>query len=209
MSAEALTYDSLITDLQSYLERDDENLVAQLPRFVMMAENKMATKCRGLGYLRLVNGAMQAGSPILMKPARWRETASLWYMLAGKPQYIKLRGYDFCRIYNGDAGTSAPEYYADYGYERYFLAGTPDQNYAFELMYFERPEPLSTTNQTNWTTQYAPQLILFASLVEAAIWLKLADKAAEYKGYYEEAMAAVANESQLRIADMALNRKAT
>lgn len=208
MTAAALTYDSLITDLQTYLERDDEPMVSQLPRFIMLAENKLASRCRGLGFLRLVEGSMTLGDPVIVKPARWRETASFWYTLLGKPRYLKNRSYEYCRLYNADAGVGAPEYYADYGYERFFLAGTPDQAYPFELAYFERPEPLSTTNQTNWTTQYAPQLILFATLAEAAIWLKLTDKAAEYKGYFEEAMALVAQEAELRIADMALNRKA-
>jgi hypothetical protein len=208
MSAEALTYDSLITDLQTYLERSDTSLVSQLPRFVMLAENRLAAKCRGLGFLKLVNGTMTIGNPVLVKPARWRETASFWYSLLGKPKYLNLRSYEMCRVFGGDAGSAPPEYYADYGYEHFFLAGTPDQAYQFELSYFERPEPLSATNQTNWTTQYAPQLILFASLFEAAVWLKLPDKAAEYKGYFEEAMAAVAQEAQLRMADNALNRKA-
>lgn len=208
-TAAALTFDSLITDLQTYLERDDEPMVSQLPRFIMLAENKLATKVRGLGFLKLVNGTMTLNDPVLVKPTRWRETASLWYNLAGKPKYLKNRSYEFCRLYNGDAGSTAPEYYADYGYERFFLAGTPDQAYTFELSYFERPEPLSSANQTNWTTEYAPQLILFATLHQAAIWLKLADKAAEYKGYYDDAAADVSSEADQRIADFTLNRKPT
>jgi hypothetical protein len=207
-TAAALTYDSLITDLQTYLERSDANLISQLPRFIMLAESKLATRCRGLGYLKVVTGTMTISDPILVKPARWRETSSLWYTVGGKPKYMKSRAYEYCRIYGGDAGLSAPEFYADYGYERFLLAGTPDQAYPFELAYFERPEPLSSSNQTNWTTQYAPQLMLFSALCEAAVWLKLADKAAEYKTYFEEAMQAVAAEAELRVADMAMTRKA-
>lgn len=208
MSPEAMTFDSLMTDLQTYLERSDDPLVSQLPRLLMLAENKMAARCRGLGFLRVVESQMVAGNPVVMKPARWRETGGFWYFLNGKPTYLKNRGYEFCRLYNADAGTIAPEYYSDYGYERFFLAGTPDQNYNFELTYFERPEPLSSTNQTNWTTQYAPQLILFATLIEAAIWLKLPEKAAEFKTYYEEAMTAIAQEAEMRLSDLANNRKA-
>ena len=113
MTAAALTYDSLITDLQTYLERDDEPLVSQLPRFLLLAENKLAAKCRGLGFLKLVDGSMTIGSPVVIKPARWRETASFWYTLNGKPKYLKARSYEYCRLYAGDAGSSAPEYYAD------------------------------------------------------------------------------------------------
>ena len=38
MSAEALTYDSLVSDVQVYSERSDDVFVNQIPRFIMLAE---------------------------------------------------------------------------------------------------------------------------------------------------------------------------
>ena len=73
--------------------------------------------------------------------------------------------------------------------------------YQFELQYYELPEPLSAVNQTNWTTQYAPQLILFASLLESMPFLKLPERIPEFQALYDRALAAVTKEDQLRAID--------
>ena len=155
MSAAALTYDSLLSDVQTYCERDDDPFVAQIPRFLLLAENRIASEVRGLGYLRFVSGTMVAGNPIMVKPARWRESSSFNYTdAAGARHYLFERGYDYCRAFwPVQSATAAPKYYANYDFEHFLLAGTPDSNYAFELAYFERPLPLSSTNQESWTPE--------------------------------------------------------
>jgi len=69
-------------------------------------------------------------------------------------------------------------------------------SYSFELQYYERPEPLSESNQTNWTTQYAPQLLLYGALMEAMPFLKTSERIAEFQALYDRALAAVTKESQ-------------
>lgn len=209
--SEAMTYDSLVTDVMTYAERDDQPFVDQIPRLIMLAENKMATKVRGLGFLRYVTGTLAVGEDVIEKPARWRETASFTLVGAdGKVNYLKNRSYEYCQLYS--TGLSAPEeptFYADYGYNHFFVSGAPIRTTNFQLSYFERPEPLSSVNQTNWTTQYAPQLILFGTLAQAQIWLKLSDKAAEFKALYDEAVLEVSAEADRRVTDMNSGRKAT
>ena len=205
MSAAALTYDSLLSDVQTYCERDDDPFVAQIPRFLLLAENRIASEVRGLGYLRFVGGTMVAGNPIMVKPARWRESSSFNYTdAAGARHYLFERGYDYCRAFwPVQSATAAPKYYANYDFEHFLLAGTPDSNYAFELAYFERPLPLSSTNQESWTTQYAPQLLLYATLLEAQPFLKLPERIAEFKSFYDTAKAAIAGEGSRRTNDQA------
>ena len=117
------------------------------------------------------------------------------------------RGYEFCRSYWPDASkVDVPYYYADYDYEHYFIAPTPDLQYSFELQYYERPEPLSEDNQTNWTTQYAPQMLLFACLIEAMPFLKTSERIPEFQALYDRALAAVVKEDQGRATDSAAFR---
>ena len=99
-----------------------------------------------------------------------------------------------------------PYYYADYDYEHIFIAPTPDLQYQFEMQYYELPEQLSTVNQTNWTTQYAPQLLLYAALMEAMPFLKTSERIPEFQGLYDRALAAVTKEDQLRAVDAAAIR---
>jgi hypothetical protein len=205
--AEAMNYTSLVSDIQAYAERSDDEFIAQVPRFIMLAENRLASNIRGLGYLRNVTGNLTNGNPQLAKPARWRETASFAIVTSAGRVWLKPRTYEFCRAYCPDpAVTGQPKYYSDYGYEHFLFAATPDTDYAIELNYYERPEPLDASNQTSWTTQYAPQLILYASLMEAQPYLQRPERYAEFKNLYEEAAGLISSESTRRQVDHTIMR---
>jgi len=196
--SEALTYDSLLADVTVYAERSDTPFVTQIPRFVMMAENRLASEVRGLGLQKYVKGTLNGA--IIAKPNRWRETVSLNLTVAGSRVFLQPRTYDYCRTFCPDSTVEGkPRYYADYEYEHYLFVPTPDQNYEFEIAYYERPEPLSPENQTNWVTQYAPQLLLYATLLEAQPFLKRPERIAEFQTLYDRALQGIAQETTRRI----------
>ncbi len=197
----SMTFTSLIEDVKNYAEREDSPFVDQIPRMVMLAENRIATEVRGLGQVKYVRGKFVRGNGILPKPARWRETVSLSLAgLDGTTRFLRQRGYSFCRSYWPDVALEGlPEYYCDYDYEHWLVVATPDQDYDLEICYFERPLPLGMENQTNWTTQYAPQLILYATLLEAQPFLKRPERIAEFQGLFDRSAAAVNNEAQRRL----------
>ena len=204
---EALTYNSLVSDLQTYAERTDTPYIDQIPRFVMLAENRIASEIKGLGLKRFITGNFIPSNAILQKPARWRETEAFSYLENGTRVFLKLRSLEYCRTYWGDQSqTGAPKYYSDYDFEHFFLAATPASANTFELAYYERPEPLSLITQTNWTTQYAPQLLLYATLLEAQPWLKLSERTAEFQAMYDRAAGSLAHEDQQRGIDSEASR---
>lgn len=188
MSApEALTYDSLVTDIQTYAERSDQEFTDQIDRFIMMAEQRIALEAKGLGFKRVVNGNFIASNPVLEKPERWRETVSLFYVnAAGEFVFLRPRTYEYCRVYASGQADSAPQFYADYDFDHLYISATPSSNYSFEWCYHERPVPLSAANQTNWTTRYAPQLLLYACLLEAQPFLKNQGLLAMWQSQYAE-----------------------
>jgi hypothetical protein len=196
--AESLTYASLLTDVQTYAERSDDPFITQIPRFVMMAENRLASEVRGLGLQKYVTGVLNGNS--MAKPERWRETISFNVTVASQRVFLQERTYDYCRAFCPDPSvTGTPRYYADYQYEHFLVVPTPTSNYTFELAYYERPEPLSDTNQSNWITQYAPQLLLYATLLEAQPFLKRPERIAEFQALYDRALQGIAQESTRRI----------
>jgi hypothetical protein len=207
-AAAALTYDSLLTDVQTYAERDDTPFVDQIPRLLMMAENRIASSVRGLGLLKFAASTLTQGTATYVKPARWRETASFSYVDAtSKRIYLKERGYEYCRAYWPIVATQGtPKYYCNYDFEHFLVVATPDAAYVTELSYYERPEPLSDTNQVNWCTQYAPQLLLYGTLLEAQPFLKRPERIAEFRSFYDEAVANVAKESTRRAQDQSQHR---
>jgi len=196
--AEAMTYDSLIQDITTYCERTDAPFTAQVPRFVMMAENRLASEVRGLGFQQYVTGTLSG--PVFAKPERWRETVSFNITTAGGRKFLQPRTYDYCRAFAPDSAVvGEPRYYADYQYEHYLIVPTPQLPYAFEIDYYERPVPLSPSLQTNWTTQYAPQLLLYAALLEAQPFLKRPDLLAQWTTLYDRALQGISQESSRRI----------
>lgn len=207
MSAPTVTYDSLKSDIETYVDRHDSEFVAQIPRFIMMCENRLAAELRGLGFLRFVTGSLTSSNPILAKPTRWRETASFSLTIAGKQHFIFPRSWAYCKQYHQEISAEGqPLFYADYDYEHFYLVPTPDTAYVFELAYYERPEPLSDTNQTNWTTQYFPQLIIYGSLLEAAPYLNNPEKLQTYQMLYDRAVQSFMQEQALRMTDGSVTR---
>lgn len=200
----SLTYDSLTSDVISYNERADEaTLAAQLPRLIMLAENRIATELRILGTQEVVSGTLSAGDPVLPKPAYWRRTNSVNFTTAlGRRAQLKLRTYEFCRVFWPDPSQQdVPRYYADYDFDNLFIAPTPNAALAFELLYVARLEPLSTAAQTNWLTSNAPQLLLAATLLETELWLKNFRNVDARKAEYGSAIAGFKSEDGARAFD--------
>jgi len=199
---ESITYDSLVSDVRTYAERQDNVFVDQIPRFIMLAENRIASEVKGLGFKKYATGNFTAMNPVFPKPDRWRETDSFAYFNGVTRVYLKLRSLEYCRTYAPLVSVGGPpKYYADYGYEHFYLAESPLLPYSFELAYFERPAPLSAINQTSWTTQYAPQLLLYATLLEAQPFLKLAERTPEFQSLYDRAVSAITREDAQRNTD--------
>lgn len=207
-AAANLTYNSLIDDLPKYCERvNDDAFVDQCPRLLLLAENRIAAEARGLGLIETVTGNLGTGSSgsAFAKPARWREGVSLTIGIGSsyeQRKVIRLRGYEYCRMYWPDpTETDEPVYYANWNWEHYLIAPSPDVAYPYEHIYFERPVPLSSDVQTNWTTQYAPQLLTYACLLEASTFVKNKDLVDQWQSQYDRALKQVEFEAKRQLMD--------
>jgi len=201
-SSWVMTYNSLTSIVLQYLERSDTAVVNAIPTFITLAEFEIAQEIKTLGQLQLVQSQLNVGNPVLQKPARWRKTVSMNYTDAnGNKNPILLRKYEYLTNYWPDsATTSQPLYYADTDWDHFFLAPTPDQSYNFELLYYERLLPLSSTNQTNWLTINAPNAMLFGTLLQAVMFLKN-DQRTIFEQKYQEAIQALKAEDISRVGD--------
>ena len=199
-----MTYDSLVTDVKAYCERpNDANLAAQIPRLVMLAENRIATDLRILGLRQVATGTLTAGDPVLPKPAYLRRTETFRYTTtAGESRTLYPRTLGFVREYWPNPSIEGvPRYYSDYDFDNYLIAATPVANYAMELTYVARIAPLGDALQINWYTANAPQLLLYAVLEEAGLFLRNAPMTALYAGKYKESATAYSTEDKLRQVD--------
>ena len=201
--ADSLTYTSLVTDVESYLIRTDPAIIAQIPRFVMLAESTIATELKILGFQQPVTGQLLANSPTLQKPAYWHDTVSFNYTdVAGNRVEILPRAYEYCRnFWPNPIKTDNPRFYADYDFNNFLIVPTPSSPFNFELVYHARLLPLDTSNSTNWITINAPQLLLAAVLVQAYMWSKNGKELAVWQPQYDRHLASFTGEDRGRSPD--------
>jgi hypothetical protein len=197
-----MTYDSLVENIQSYLERTDTATLEKIPLFIMLTEQIIASQIKFLGNLTVNTSTMTASTSIIDKPARWHKTVSMNITVSGERQPVLLRKYEYLREYWPNAtSTGTPEFYSDYDYTHWLVAPTPDLAYTFEVLYYERIQPLDSSNQTNWFTIYAPQALLYGSLLQAMPFLKNDERMTMWKANYDQIMQTLMAEDKLRIAD--------
>ena len=197
-----MTYNSLNSIVLQYLERSDQATINAIPTFITLAEFEIAQEIKTLGQLQVVESTTIAGNPVLAKPSRWRKTVSMNYTnSSGVRTPILLRKYEYLTNYwPNNTNTAAPVYYADTNWDHWYLAPTPDQAYSLEVLYYERIQPLSSDNQTNWLTQNAPTAMLFGTLLQAMPFLKN-DQRQIFQQKYTEAIQSLKTEDVSRVGD--------
>lgn len=192
-----MTYDSLVLNVQQYMERNDADFVAQIPNLIALAESSIAAELKTYLQLIVVETTLAQGQEVLNKPARWRKTVSM--KTNGKP--VLLRSQDYIAQYLSESDPGLPKYYADYDFNNWNFAPTPDQDYPVEIIYYAEIQPLDATNQQNLWTAIAPQAMLYGTLLQAQGYLKALDKLPVWKSYYTDAIAVLKKEDNSRRID--------
>ena len=206
----AMTYNSLFAQIQSYLNNTSVDVTNQIPNFIYQAEQRLSRESKALLLESYVVATFTPGESVVAKPATWRRTLSINYG-SGAGDNIRnqlfLRSYEYCRAYWPDSTqTAPPQYYADYGYIAWIFAPTPDLAYPFEIAYLALPDPISAFNQTNFITDYCPDLFLYACLLESVPFLKNDERIATWQMYYDRGLASLNMQDDERLLDRASNR---
>lgn len=203
-----MTYASLLEDIRRYLERgftaeSDPIVYDQLPRLITLAERRIARELKIQGFIRAVVTPMAIGQAVYLKPDRWRDTVSM--TVGGRPVFS--RSYEYLRNYWPDeAQTGTPEFYADYDYQHWLFAPTPATVEELEILYYEQPRFLGEDFQTNWLTEYAPEALLYASLLEAAPFLKNDERIQTWQNMYDRTAQSLNGQDLSRILDRSAKR---
>jgi len=201
-AAEVMTYDSLVDDISTYLERTDQATLEKIPTFIMLAEQILAMDIKFLGNIKVAESTMTQSDPVIQKPARWRKTVSMNVTVAGEKFPVFLRKYEYLREYWPEATqTDVPKFYCDYDYDHWLVAPTPADDYAYEVLYYERVQPLDSSNQTNWFTQNAPQAMLYGTLLQAMPFLKNDERIPMWQAQYTQVVQTLKVEDLSRIGD--------
>jgi len=192
-----MTFDSLVLNVQQYMERTDADFVAQIPSLIALAESRIASELKTLLQLTVVETTLATNQVILNKPARWRKTVSM--KVNGAP--IVMRSQDYVAMYQSESEPGTPQFYAEYDYNNFAIAPAPSTNSSVEIIYYSEIQPLDDENQQNLFTRETPQLMLYGTLLAAQGYLKALDKLPVWKGYYDDTLAAIKKEDNTRRID--------
>jgi len=213
--ATTTTFTTLQEDLRRYLERgftleSDQIVYEQLPRLINLAERRIARELKVEGLINVITSTMSPGLAVYPKPDRWRSTVSFNFGTGDQNnEYNQLfpRSYEYVRSYWPDRSqTDVPLFYAEYDYNNWIIAPTPDAAYPFEVLVYQILPLLDDTNQTNWLTEYAPQVLLYASLLEATPFLKNDERLGLWQQMYDRAAQALNGEDLSKILDRSARR---
>ena len=193
----AYTYATLTTAIRDYTEVDDGVLTqAIIDDFIMAAEHRINIDCPMDSDRFVDEGTMAADVNNIRVPAgalfirgvevfnvansteagTWLEKKDQTYL----SEYIGRETGTEGDLTGQDV-TGKPKYYAMFGGATgltdttsgsIYLAPTPDVNYIFRIYYNKQTDGLSATNTTTYISQYFPQGLLYACLVEAFGYLK-------------------------------------
>lgn len=197
------TFTTLLEDARRYLERgftaeSDPIVYEQLPRLVTQAQRRIARELKIQGFIRAVTTPLSVGVAVYLKPDRWRDTVSM----SVNGQAIFARSYEYLRSYwPVESETATPQFYADYDYQHWLITPTPAATDTLEILYYEQPQFLDNETQTNWLTEYAPDVLLYATLLEATPFLKNDDRMQIWQTMYDRAAQALNGEDLKRILD--------
>lgn len=122
---------------------------------------------------------------------------------------ILLRSFEYARSFwpNQDL-TNPPQFYSDYGYYNWLISPTPDQAYPFVLGYLETPQVIDVSYQSNYLTEFMPEVLLKAVLLEAMLDLKNDERIPVIEAEYVKAISSWNAKDKLRKIDRYVSREA-
>src|SRR5215468_338880 len=166
-----MTFFSLEDDLRSYAERGglyDDAVEIQIPRIINNTERDLADRLKIQGYLSPYTSKMKTGEPRIAKPGNWRSTVSINFGTGPQQltrKNLRARSYEYLRAnWPDNDQIDEPWGYADYGEKHWLFLPSPNMDYPFEANVWRLPDLLSSSNETNYLTELAPNLLLYTSL---------------------------------------------
>lgn len=137
-------------------------------------------------------------------------TADFGGFISEVPQnytHILPRSAEYCREYWPDmTQKDYPLYFGDFDFNNFIITPTPLAALPWQLNYYETPEHLSDTNDENWITEQAPDMLLYAALVEAFTYLTQPAEAAAWEAKYQASGQSRGMEAKNREADATIDR---
>ena len=157
------TYSELQTAVAHWLDRDD--LSARIPEFISLAEARFNRLLRLRSMESKQTASTVGGQRNYNLPASYIQMRN--FQLNTSPlttlSYVTPEIYD--RVGGGSTG-GIPKFYTIVA-DEISLGPIPGSVLTMEMLFYRRFDNLSASTTTNWLLTYAPDIYLYASMLEA------------------------------------------
>jgi hypothetical protein len=188
-------YADLQSAIGNWLNRQD--LTAAIPDFISIAEAQMLRRFQkalfeGVMLPRAMvaqNANFGIASEYVNLPADFLGVLSFSIdALAVQLDYVGAQNLVYLKQKRGVTATpDVPGVFTIIGNQFQFLP-VPDQSYAGNLFYWQKPAPLSNANPSNWILANHPDVYLYGALTASAPYLMDDARVAVWSGLFSAAM---------------------
>ena len=186
-------YSQLFARLEEYSLSDD--LKERIPDFIMLAEQHMFKKLRGLEQDTSQNLSTSTSDRFVALPTGYRQMRRLKIDVTGNGDYYDLiyKPVDHLRIVNS---AGIPCYYTIT--DQIEMDRTSDVVYTVQAQFIKSPTALTSSNTTNDVLTNWPELYLYGSLWQLFLYTEEEEKAAKWYSQYVDALANANKDSRDR-----------
>lgn len=194
----ALTYQSLQQAIIQYTENTETSFAANIPNFVIDAENVINNTVQLPAFRKNVTGETTVDFQYVDLPSDFLSVFSIAVTGIDTAGTITPLPYDYLlqkdvnyirEAYPQPGSYGQPKHYSIFSNNALLLGPTPDLCYTLELHYYAYP-PSITVAGTSWVGDNFPNVLLYGSLVNAYIYTKgEADLIQTYQAKFDEGMA--------------------
>lgn len=164
-------YAALVQAIKDTAEDDGAEFEAFIPIAIGLAEDRLFNELDLPDIETKITGSISAET--LPKPVGYSYVNYLNLIQNNRKIKLKSRSEEFINDYWPDPSTTdVPKYYADSGLSTFTIAPTPDALYNYELKYGKEPNRLTSSNQTNYYTDYCDNILYAATMIEMAKFMK-------------------------------------
>ena len=193
------TFTTLKSAIQDYTQNTETSFVSNLPTFIVQAEDRIIKSVELPNFRKNVTGTFTSSNQYLSTPSDYLYPYSL-AVLDSDSNYNYLLNTDVSFIreaYPLASTTGTPKHYAQFDDTTFIVGPTPNSNFTTELHYFYIPQSITETSDgTTWLGTNAPEVLLYASLVEAYTFMKgELDILMNYEKRFQEALQRLTLES--------------
>lgn len=182
------TYTDLKASIADWLNRDD--LTGAIPTFISLAEAKINRELRIAAMESISSGDLAIGAALSL-PSGYLQMRRI--VVNNNP--LDPLSPEQLRAKYESATRGEPRYYTIIGTNVHF-GPIPDSTYAYELVIYSRFTALSGSDESNWLTTNAPDLLLYGALVEASPYVQEDARVPMWKAMFDSVMEDVKTEDR-------------